>query len=464
MDERRTIIGDLLGDGEIIAALPGPLRGLGRKIGDLVPHARRRRLERALKRLFPRLAFLETRLMDGSALLLQDLSADEALTSPECAERGWQVFQKAWHGGMIFLKDLDGEAIAPGKNGLETACCGLSMKEIEANLVALTAQHLFAGNESGLEKIGDALGGIDTLPKLRVLAELDALRLEVFKGALGPLFGQILVGLPLDRLQALALLKPHALHSLRKSMGREFIQVTEWDAEVLIALAESFVVVEQYSDLGPYVTSLPSAEHIRVIGNWETRDITERVNQERLKQGKQRLKGRRFETDIAIVMHVFGTHVEALLERPPEFVDVMGRLAAKTAQLKGLERKERMDQIETFASRYMEYMTVEMAKALRLSVDNPMLTGAPEADPLQNPSFAEIIGILDGLWNKKDLGRPFFEGNFQKPPGFKAVAGLIANFLDMKRRGSVKGEEVDKILATTQLLDASLRSVYIRSF
>ncbi|GEO81579.1 hypothetical protein [Pararhodospirillum oryzae] len=462
MDSFRTVIGERLGDGDVIVALPGVLRGMGRRVGEWLPHARRRRLERALHRLFPRLALVEARVMGGQPLMLQGLNADEALTSPECVERGWVVFQAAWQAGMFVLRDLEGDVIEFGKNGLETACCGLSMRDIEQNVVAITARHLFAGNESGLEKIGDVLGGIETLPKLRVLAELDPLRLEVFREALGPRFAQVLVGVSLEQLQALALLKPHALHSLRKAMGREFIQITEWEADVLAALAECFTVVEQYRDLGAYVTALKSADQVRVIGGWETRDVTDRVNQERVKQGKQRLKGRRFETDIAVIVHFLGVHFEELLEKSSELLDVIGRVVASTVRLKGLERSERIEQIDTLASRYMVYLTPEMAEALRLTVNNPMILGVEGADPMRNPSFAEILGILDGLWNKKELGRPFFEGAFQKPQGTKAIAGLVADFLEMKRRGSVKGEEVDKILATTQLLDGSLRGVYAR--
>jgi hypothetical protein len=460
MEARRTVIGETLGDGEIVAALPSFLKGMGRGLANLMPRATRRRLVRAMTRVFPRLQTVEALVMEDHAQRLQHLTLDEALTDPDRIDRGWAVFQAAWKAGLITLRDLDGDPIPHGKNGLETACCGVTMVEVEEMLVAIAAEHMFSGNELALEKVEDALGGLADLPKLRIIAGFDTLRLDELREAFGNRFEEIIFGMELEHLRAFAELKPHALHALRQAMGKEFIEVTRWEPDYVMAIAETFQVVEQFRDLGPYIVTVKGADTIRVLGAWEIRDITEQVNKDRVKQGKQRLKGRRYETDIAIVHHMLGRHFEKLLERPADLVDAIGRVCATTRLLKGQARSDRFEEVNTLASRYLEYLSGgAMVRALRLTEDNPVIRGETD-DPNADLSFGEAVRILDGLWNKKGFGRPFFEGPFQTEKGIKAISGLVKNVQSMKQRGSVKGGEVDKILASTDLFDESLKGVF----
>ncbi|MCF8480036.1 MAG: hypothetical protein K9H25_06365 [Rhodospirillum sp.] len=460
MTTRMTVIGEKLGDGEIVAALPSFLQGMGRGLAALGPRSTRRRLNRAIHRLYPRIQTIESLVMPRESHLLQTVSVDEALSDPDRTERGWSVFQAAWKAGLVILRDLDGNPIAHGKNGLETACCGMSMDDVEEALVAIAAEHMFAGNELALEKVGDALGGLKDLPKLRIIAEFDALRLDLLREAFGNRFEEIIFGMELEHLKAFSHLRPHALHALRQAMGKEFIEVTEWEPDYVNAIADSFRVVEQFRDLGPYIVTVKSASTIRAIGSWEIRDVTDRMNATRTKQGKQRLKGRRFETDIAVVRHVLGKHFEELLERPTELVDAIGRACSTTRFFKGAERAARYQHVAKLTSRYMEYITLaDMVKALRMTEDNPVMRGDTD-DENVDLSFGEALLILDGLWNKKGYGRPFFEGPFQQEKGVKAISGLVETIQSMKKRGSVKGGEIDKILASTELLDASLRGVF----
>lgn len=459
MDAKYTVIGERLGDSDIVASLPGMFQGLGRRLGGTSMKSARRRLLRAIERLFPRLRQVEALVMPPEPLLLQDQEADEILSDPDRLERGWKIFQAAWQAGLVVLRDLDGDPIPYGRNGLETACCGLSMDDIERQLVVIAAERIFAENEAGLEKLDDVLDGLEDLPKLRILVHLDPLRLDQLREGFGPRFKDLFFRMPLEQLHAVTLLQPHALHALRQAMGREFLEIVDWNADYLVALAESFQVVEQYRDLGPYVTNIKDPETIRVLGRFGTRDVTEQVNRNRIKQGKQKLKGRRFETDIAVISHVLGKHFEDLLIKPPELVEAIGQFLATTRSLAGPERSERYQDVSTFASRYMEYMTADMVSALRLVGDNKVMAGEIPPDTNQDPTFGEIMSLLDGLWDKQGFGRPFFEGPFQTPRGAKAMAGLVRDFLVMKQRGSVKGEEVSKILATTHLLDNSLRGL-----
>ncbi|WP_413203862.1 hypothetical protein [Rhodospirillum sp. A1_3_36] len=460
METRLTVIGETLGDGEIVAALPSFLKGMGRSLANMFPRSTRKRLNRALHRLYPRLQNVEHKVLKPESLLLQGVPLDEALADPDLIDRGWAVFQASWKAGLVTLRDLDGDPIPFGKNGLETACCGVAMDDVEEALVMIAAEHMFAGNEMALEKVGDVLGGLADLPKLRIIAEFDALRLDHLREAFGNRFEEIMFGMELEHLKAFARLEPHALHALRQSMGKEFIEVTQWDPDYLNAIADTFQVVEQFRDLGPYIISVKSSETIRSIGSWSIRDITEQVNAKRVKQGKQRLKGRRYETDIAVVRHVLGKHFEVLMERPGDLVDAIGRVCATTRHLSGPARSDRYDQIAKLADRYLEYFSsADMVKALHLTENNPVVRGDTD-DSNVDLSFGEAVLILDGLWNKQGFGRPFFEGPFQNEKGVKAIAGLVTNIQSMKKRGSVKGGEIDKILGSTDLLDASLKGVF----
>ncbi|ABC22749.1 hypothetical protein [Rhodospirillum rubrum] len=460
MDLYRTVIGAILGDGDVVASLPLPLRPGGRRLSGMIPGDGRRRLNRALRRLLPRLRLLEASTMPAEARKLQEASAAEALADPQLVERGWAIFQAAWQAGLIVVLDLKNQPIPHGGRGEVTACSRLTMAQVEKELVTATARTIFADNEGVFQKIEGALRGLADLPKLRILAEMDSLRLEELREAFGHRFESTLFGLELEQLSAIATLSPHALHALRQAMGRDFLEITRWEADHVRALSETFQVVEQYRDLGPYVIAVTNPQSIRVIGQWDTRDITERVNAARIQQGKERLKGRRYETDIAVIRHVMGKHFEGLLERPPELLDAIGRLAAATRLLAGGDRADRVEQLGQFAERYLDYLTTDTIKALRLTTTNPRVRGDVDADPNANPSFGEVLRLLDGLWNKKGFGRLFFEGPFQTPKGAKAMAGLVQDFLVMKQRGSVKGEEVEKILSTTELLDRSLRGVF----
>ncbi len=453
----RTVIGERLGDSEVVAALPSLLRKTGRAVSGMLPHATHKRLHRAIERLFPRLRIIESQVMPPDNLLLQNLSLEEALSDPDAVERGWTVFQAGWQTKLIVVLDEDGDPIPYGKNGLETAACGLSMDDVEHGLVTMAADRMFSGNELGLEKLDDHLGGLADLPRLRVIAGMDALRLQDLKEAWGAKFVRELLRLDQEHLEALASLKGYALHALRQSMGREFIEILDWEPARLRALAEGFSCVEQYRDLGPYLATVSDPESILAMGRWETRDITDQVNKARRKKGREVLRGRRFETDIAVVRHVMGKHFETLLDTPPGLLDAVGRVVATTRHLKGHERKDRYEQVSKFADRYIEYLTPQNVEALGLHKDNPALTDDNAAEEGHGITFGEALRLLDGLWNKKGFGRAFFEGPFQTDDGAAAMRGLSDDFLDMKKRGSVNGAEVDKILASTSLMDKYIK-------
>ncbi|MGB0697091.1 MAG: hypothetical protein ACPGOY_15665 [Rhodospirillaceae bacterium] len=459
MLDGRTIIGERLGDGPWTAAMPKRLRGVGRRFAGFRKRETRRRLIRALDRLYPRIKALEALTMPEGSWLLQGLSFDEALEVPDCVDRAWQVFQAAWKAGFILILDDEGETIRFADSTAIILACGLELKEVEAYVVALAAHKMFKENPLALEKLEDCIEGMEDLPKLHILVTFDALKLEDLRQAFGERLESDVVGLPVDQLRALGALETYAIHALRQSMGREFTDIIDWDYERLLALAKYFTCVEQYRDLGPYLTTVEDPEAIKVLGEWPIRDVTEQVNSQRKKDGRGRLKGRRFETDIAIVRAVLEAAFEDLLVMTPPVIDAVGRAISQIRHLDKAGQLERMKLFRSFSARYLEYLNHLNVRALRLGEED---VTASEEDAANTASLAEIQGVLNGLWEKKGYGRPFFEGPFQTEEGSEAIKGLIAAMLEMKKRGTAVGEEMSKIVSKTDLLDDPIKKFEIQ--
>lgn len=444
-----------MGDGRVLAPVPSPLRPPLRSIGTSLARGRKARLMHTAARLYPILRRIEEKLYPADKRLLLPADMASALAHPDVVERALRLFDGAWQARLIAVRGLDGKPLAPGDRKRAVAACGMTVAAAEQIFLDRAVTAVFRENPVMGDKLQGAVADVEGLAKVRMLAELDALTVEEFTKGLGTNFLQMLARLPLDQLQAAVKLKPYHIRPLRQILKNDFRKVLGWTPEVLTAIAESFHCVEQIRDLDEDIDFIEDPESIRVLGAWSTYDITEKVNEERRSRGQPRLKGRRFETDIGGLRRILGGTFADLVRRPPALLAAFGQIMHDLRALPGPQRADRIDQLRTFAERYVEYMTPQLLVALKII--GPNNSRIAERDK-NDPTFGEAINMLEGLWMKDRLGRKFFEGQLQEPQGASAVALLVRQFSEMKARGSIKGEaEIVQIVAQSDLLDGPLR-------
>jgi hypothetical protein len=451
----RFTINAAMGDGRAIAPLPGSLRSPFRSLGTLLQRGRRARLMKTAERLYPILQRIEEKLYPAEHRLLADMPFETALESDAAIERGLRMFDGAWAARLIAVRDADNKPIPPGNRKRVSGACGLTVSDAERLFIDRAVEAAFRKNLTMGAKLKGAVGDMEGLRKVRLLAELDALTVEEFSKGFGQNFMPQLAHLPADQLAAVVKLKPYHIRPLRQILARDFPRVLKWTPEFLSALAESFTCVEQIRDLDDSILDLQEPEAIRVLGAWTLIDITDKVNEERRARGKSRLKGRRFETDIGALRRILGGAFNDLIQRPPALLAAYAQIMDDLRALPAEKRPDRIDQMRAFTERYVEYMTPQVLVALKIV--GPNNTRVTDRQP-SDPTFGEALNILEGLWTKDRLGRKFFEGPLQEPKGAGAIAVLVKEFAEMKKRGSIKGEgEIVQIVAQSDLLDGPLR-------
>ena len=55
------------------------------------------------------------------------------------------------------------------------------------------------------------------------------------------------------------------------------------------AIGENFTCVEQIGDIGEAFAAIEDPEALAVLGRWEIRDITDKVNEERASRGRSKI-------------------------------------------------------------------------------------------------------------------------------------------------------------------------------
>lgn len=433
---------------------PGAGR-LARPLEALLKSGREKRLLRAVRRLYPALQKIEGKVLPAERQVLGGAGIDQALGSDLLIERALSLFEAAWQAGLVEVVGADGRPLKGGERKTPTACCKLTVEAAERILIDRAMEIIFADNSFVREKLTGTVTAADGLARIRLVSGMHNLALVELTKGLGMGAGQVLARTEPEVLAALATLKPYHMRALRTALKGDFKGIGRWDPAIIRTIGEHFDCVEQIRDLGPEIALIEDPQSIVVLAGWTKTDITDTVNAERRKKGKKAVKGRRFETDIGALRGITGGSFGEFIARPPGLLASLGNLLAELRELDVVERKARVDQLLTFANRYMEYLSPEAMAALG------MVSGgqaAPGGGP--PPSFGEALNILEGLWLKKGLGRAFFEQRINTEAGIKALRGLIASLNDMKARGSLKADQnVRDILSGTELLDGPLRAV-----
>ncbi len=435
------IIGDAEGDGPFLSVMPPPLNRIMRGGANRLHGVRIARLMRVAAEIYPILQKIEDRALPEDQKLLQGVSFQKALQDDEKIERGLRMFVSAWRSNFIRLLDEHGKAVSPDKRRTHMAACGMTVEQAEMHFIDLALSRIFQSNPKSQRRLVGMVHDPEALPKMRVLSQFQVLCVTELVTGLGREAGEVLSHADPEVLYALATLKSYHLRAMRMVFGAGFKNIFEMNPDIIRAIGTSFFCVEQVRDLGDAIAVMQSPEAMQAVGAWETRDITERVNEERARRGQPELKGRSFETDISVGRRIIGQFFNTLMEEPPELISAFGIIVKRIRTMDKVDRKEAIEEVRLFCDRFLEYMNTDAMKALGMIGDNP--TG-----------FGEALGIMEGLFSKPGLGRKFFENALQTPEGVKALAQLKADIEEMRKRGSIKEDtDIRQLLQNSDILD-----------
>ncbi len=446
---KRIFVEDRTGDGPVLAVLPETVRAKLRPLANKRQSSKEKRLLRVGRRIYPALQNMESLAIGESQRLLVDKNFDACCRDSRCIERALTLFEVAWQTGLTeLLPTAKGNPLSWGNTRSPLGACGLSVGQAQQFFLKMAVKLIFKKDPQAFEQLQGFIDERTSLPRMRLLAGIDALVLSELRTGWGRRFPELLTTKDDHYAAAIRRLKPFQVRSMRQIMGPDFVKILDWPAEMIDAVGESFQCVEQFRDLGDFFILLDTPEKMRAIGRWERRDITERVNEDRKKKGKKPLKGRRWETDISQIKRHLGTTFSTLLERDAGLIDLFGEIfSTRVRPLEEPKRSEASEQFLLLSRRYLAYLTTEMLQGLM----------QPEGPGGEELTFAEIINVLEGLWMKNGLGTTFFESTFQTAEGAEGVSGIARDYIDMKRRGSAKpGTDVAALIRDSDLFDRHL--------
>jgi hypothetical protein len=444
---KHIIVTDDTGDGGFLRHLPAAVRARLRPLAMRTPRHKEQRLMRVAEAIYPELQAIEALAVAESQRLLAGRDLAAALRDDRVIERALTLFDVAWQTGLTELSTQGKNSnIGFGNKKAVLGACGLTVAEGQQFFLRAAVRVIFRQNKLAYEKLEEFVDDKTSLPRMRLLASVDALALSELQTGWGKHFHAMLTAKDDEFIIAIRQLRPFQARSVRQVMQQQFADTLHWTPEMWTAIAESFQCVEQFRDLGDYFLDLKDPEAVRAIGRWERQDITEKVNADRRKQGKKPVKGRRWETDISHIRRMIGTNFTDLVQRDAGVIDLYGEIYA--SRIKPLEepaRGQAVEQIQLLSRRYLEYMTGPMLQVL--------------LHPSEDDDFTltEVISVLEGLWMKGGLGSGFFEGSFQTEEGVEGIRGLALEYVDMKRRGSAKqGTDVAALIQNSDLFDRFL--------
>ncbi|WP_337996963.1 hypothetical protein [Oleispirillum naphthae] len=451
-DRARLILRVADGDSDLLRILPF---GLSLPFRGLALHSRngrKTRLHRAVRKLYPFLQKLESAALGAEGSLIGALPLEAALKNDAAIERAIKVFEVAWQLDLIAIVGPSGQRIGSGKRTVPAGACGLSVDQAERIYVERAVRVIFAKNTGALERLPGEAMALDALPRLRILAGMNAGALGEVRVKLGHRFGAILTDqVDTDWLNALTHIKAFQMHALGNAFGPAATEILDWDPRYLLAFAQAFSAPEQIAELGLDLRLIRSPEALLAIGTWAVRDVTDKINEELNKRGRPDLRERQHETDIAVFRAMLGSDFASLVKQPAPIITAFGELLRNIRMMNpGPERSGIIEHIKTFCARYLDYMTPEALAALELSTEI-------EPDETAGPTIPEIVGIMNGIWGKPGLGRVFFEQHLQRKDGVMALRGLVDDYREMVLRGSIqRKQDIATIIITSTVLDRAI--------
>jgi len=472
------------GDAAWVASMPGFLRGMARQWDSRSERNRSFRMVRAVETLYPGLCRAEMDALaaeartaaqaadqgnadgeqeEGAAAasppshrepILNTMPFHTAVNDDRAIERGLEMFDAAWRSKTICLRASNGKLIPPGRGKVIVPACGQSIDQVKQYFLDRAARIILRQVPKVYERIASEISGRKILPRLRRIGSMQpSVVNEVLRGFDGNV-RKALLDVDDGRLDPLVRMRPRVLRALRESLGKDFPQLLELDAEYLEAMATAFTVPEQARDLGKSLLLIQSADAIHALAAWDKHDITDKVNEDREKRGKEPLREPVYATDIRSLRGILGNEFDHLMEFPAPLLDVFGKAVRETRELDIAPRQARIDQMMMFCQRYMDYLNRDSVSALFLMAPDDQ----KRVRESMRPTIAEVFFVLEGLWGKSGFGRRFFENIVPTPEGAKALRLMMLDLISLKERGSIKGtEELAQIVANSDLLDNNIK-------
>ncbi|MBN2751569.1 MAG: hypothetical protein JXQ84_02560 [Rhodospirillaceae bacterium] len=428
--------------------LPTPLRSLALRS----QNGRQTRLHRIVGKLYPFLQKLEGAALGPEGSIIGTLPLEEALKNDHAIERAIKVFEVAWQLGLIAIIGPNNKRLDAGKRTLPAGACGLSVVQSEQVYIERAIRVIFAKNQEALSRLPKEALALDALPRLRILSNMNAGALGEVRVKLGTRFGAIFTDqVDTDWLNALTHIKAYQIHALGSIFGPATSEILNWDALYLLAFAQAFSASEQIIDLGLDLRLIHAPDALHAIGSWDIRDVTEKINEELNKRGRPNTSNPQFETDITVFRGMLGSDFPTLIKQPASIIRAFGDLLRNVRSMPpSPQRSEIIENIKTFCNRYLDYMTPEALAALELSTEI-------EPDDTAGPTIPEIVGIMNGIWGKPGLGRVFFEQHLQRKEGVVALRGLVDDYREMVKRGSIqRKQDIATIIITSSVLDRAI--------
>ena len=452
---KRHIIIDQTGDGVTLRWLPGPLSNLIRPLILKSRKQRQERLVRVANRLYPMLQALEEATMPADKQMLSSVTIEDACRDPNCIERGLVLFRVAREGGLLEIRQ-GGLKSAPLKRSdykTPVNVCGMSVSEGERFYLYRAGRLIMKRHPEVDLDNQNALGELRSLGHLRLLAALSPAVVVELQQVMKDNFALLFKEKFGPAIKVMRIYKPFHIRALRKALGSRFETVFEWDPERLQAIGESFECEEQIEDLGTYIELLEDPLAIRAFGTWEKHDVTARINAEREERNKPPLKHSVYETDVGFARKLLVNEFSLVVEKQASVIEAIGkRFAIERALEDPQERNAHLTAMKGMAKRYLKFLSPEAVDALQVG-------GNPKGG--QTITMQEIFGILEGIWAKEGIGRRFFEEGMEGPAAPKALANIVASYLDMRNRGSLKEDtDIASVITGSDIFDVHLQPFF----
>lgn len=440
------------GDSDFLRILPFGLSKPARSLTISGSSARITRLERVAHKLYPFLQKLEGAALGNDQSIIGSLPLQEALRNDRAIERCIKVFEVAWQLDLLVVVSPQGKKIGIGKRTVPTGPCGMSVADAEQFYIERAVKAIFVNNKEALPRLPSEVRTLDTLPRLRIISAMNAAALGELRVRLGARFNAIMTdAISENWLNAITHLKAFQIRALGESYGPAATEILDWSPQYLYAFTQAFTVPEQIRDLGLELRLLTTSESINAIASWEVRDVTEKVSEELRKRGRNPGESKQYETDISVFRTMLGADFPTLMRQPAGTIRAFGQLLRNIREMPaGQPRSDIIEQVKTFCDRYLNYMTADALEALDISTDI-------EPDDTAGPTIPEIVGIMNGIWGKPGLGRIFFEQHLQRKDGVAALRGLLDDYRDMVKRGSIqRKQDIATIIITSSVLDRAI--------
>lgn len=360
--------------------------------------------------MFPRASGSKHRHIKGMSL--SDIQANEQSTV-----LALHLFDIALEQGLLSFANKGAKKGARPGPKTPVGNCGMSIAQARQFFINDAARNILKDAGHDPDKLHDMLGNFEltdpsSLLKLKLMSRFDPLTIselkEGLRGNMGKLFKR-----DEEYFEVLKKSKPvNFLRPLRKSLGKKFPAILDWDSAFIRAVSEGLEHNAKILALGPSLLDVEDPEIIRALGRWP---IEESVVKDK-KKGKKKT----YITRIDQVRRQLGEEFRILMKSNAAVIDQAGTWTD--------------DEIESVKF-YVGYIDANVIETLG------------------ELPFAYTISILEGLWNT--LSRDFMEQQITTPEGIAALKSIVAKIKEMgikdiapkKVRGMIENKLFDQQLA-----------------